>query len=1164
MKKTILYCFLLINIFCFAQGEANIWYFGEKAGLDFNSGSPVALSDGMIWTTEGCATISNGAGQLLFYTDGVRAWNRNHIEMTNLGLNGDYSSTQSAIIIPKPGSNNIYYIFTTGLVYNIFTVHGLHYSEVDMNLNGGLGNGTSIIPIQLIDWSCEKITAVKHSNNNDIWVISHKWETDEFYSYLVTASGVSAPIISHSGLVIDGLQSNSIGYLKASPDGTKLMCCNATLKSQLMDFNNTTGVVSNPYYFNNADSNGYKFYGAEFSPSGNLLYLTELYDPLGNNNVMFQYNLTNPNIESSLILIPNTTNPGALQLAPDGKIYLTQLLFGSRNFLGVINNPDNLGLSCNYQTNAVNLGTGNGLFGLPQFIQSYSIASFNTTNLCLGNPTNFSLTTSQIPTSILWNFGDGTPTSSATSPTHLYATAGTYTVTVTATVGGNTSTKSKSITISAVPIITTAVANQTVCSSVSATYNLASHNTPLLGGQSTATYGVAYFDSATNLTNHNNALATAYALPMGATTIYAKVYNLSNTACYAQSSFTVTKYLQPVANTITDMVFCQTPYTGTHQFDLSTKNNEVLGSQSATAFAVSYHSSLANAIGNISPLPMLYTNTLPTETIYARIENNSHTACYDTKSFVIKVISQPTISTVTNYKICDDASNDGFASFDLSTKTTEVLNGQSSTTFVVNYFLTNPDAVANTNAITAPITNTIANQPIYYSITANSNSGCKVISSFNLMVNPLPKANTPTAIYLCDTGNDNVENFNLSSQNNTILGTQNPANFTVSYHKLPMEANANSNPLPSSYVNISNPQTVYVRVTNNQNTACFDTTNFIIGLYQMPVAVQPTDLTTCDDASNDGKESFNLASQNNTILGTQNPANFSVSYHATQPEANSGANPLPSSYINTTTGQQTIYIRLTNNLSATCFDASKRFTLNVKPKPQIVMDDSYSICEGTFVDIPAPDGWSSYSWSKGTTVIGTLPTIRITVAGTYSLTVTKNYGTIICNDTKTFTVFNSNKAKITKIDINDWTDSENTIEVFVTGGGDYQYSLDNINFQDSSVFTGLGTGQYTIYVDDKKGCGYSFKDVFLLIYPKFFTPNGDGTNDYWKIKFSEKEPNLTVKIFDRFGTLMKELRKNSSWNGLNQDNSQVVSDDYWFVVTRQDGKIYKGHFALVR
>jgi gliding motility-associated-like protein len=85
-----------------------------------------------------------------------------------------------------------------------------------------------------------------------------------------------------------------------------------------------------------------------------------------------------------------------------------------------------------------------------------------------------------------------------------------------------------------------------------------------------------------------------------------------------------------------------------------------------------------------------------------------------------------------------------------------------------------------------------------------------------------------------------------------------------------------------------------------------------------------------------------------------------------------------------------------------------------------------------------------------------------------------------------------------------------------------------------------------------------------LIYPKFFTPNGDGINDYWKIKFSKTEPNLTVKIFNRYGTLIKELRKNSSWNGLNQDNSQVLSDDYWFVVTRQDGKVYKGHFALMR
>ncbi len=1162
MKKAILYCFILFQCICFAQGEANIWYFGQNAGIDFNSGSPVALTNGQLNTGEGCTTISNGAGQLLFYTDGVTVFNRNHTVMPNgTGLMGDTSSSQSSIVTPKPNSSNIYYIFTTPETVGS---NGLRYSILDLNLDSGLGDITSQKNILLSYPVCEKLTAIKNATGDGFWVLAHSFGNNLFLAYTVNSSGINTtPVISNVGTIIQGNVDKSVGCLKFSPDGTKLLCANFFNDVQLFDFDASTGVVSNPKLVCSKLAN----YGVEFSPNGNIAYVTT-----GNYNVptgnylqleLLQYDLTASNIPNSETNIYTSTDVdkliGALQIAIDGKIYIPI----KRNpFVSTINNPDVLGVGCNFQLNGLNLGLGICISGLPQFIQSYFIASFNATNLCMGNTTNFSLTTSQISTSISWDFGDGSPTSSAVAPNHSYASAGTYNVTVTATMGGNTSTKSKNITISAVPIVATAVTNQTVCGSASATYNLASHSATLLGGQSTATYGVAYFTNATDLSNHANALATAYALPEGVTTIYAKVYNLNNTACFAQNSFTVTKYLQPIANNITDMVYCQTPYTGTIQFDLSTKNSEISGSQSATDFTVSYHNTQTDANNNTAALPTLYTNTLPIETIYARIENNLHTACYDTKSFQIKVISQPTTGTVTPYKICDVASNDGLALFDLSTKTTEVLNGQSSSTFVVRYYNNLPDANADVNPITAPINST--NTTVYYSITAISNSGCRVISSFNLQVNPLPKANTPTAIYMCDTGNDNVENFDLGSRTITILGTQNPANFTVSYHKLPTEAIANTNPLPSSYPNTSNPQTIYARVTNNQNTSCYDTTSFVIGLYVMPVETQPTDLTTCDDASNDGKESFNLGSQTATILGTQNPANFTVSYHATQPEANSGSNPLPSNYTNTTDGQQTIYIRLTNNLSASCFDASKSFTINVKAKPQIILANEFSICQGTFIDIPAPSGWSSYSWSKGSTVIGTLPTIRITVAGSYSLTVTKNYGTIICSDTKNFTVFNSNKATITNIETIDWTDSENAITVHVTGDGDYVYSLDNSNFQESNQFFGLASGQYFVYVKDKKDCGTVKEEVFLLMYPKFFTPNGDGYNDYWKIKFSRTEPNLLIKIFDRYGKLIKSMNAQSvGWDG-NLNNNSLPSDDYWFVVIRENGKEYKGHFSIKR
>ena len=106
------YFIILIPNLLFSQPGVNSnWYFGNYAGITFNSGSPVALTNGALITTEGVATISDNSGNLLFYTDGVTVYNRNHVTMTNgTGLFGDASSTQSAIIVQKPGFNNIYYL----------------------------------------------------------------------------------------------------------------------------------------------------------------------------------------------------------------------------------------------------------------------------------------------------------------------------------------------------------------------------------------------------------------------------------------------------------------------------------------------------------------------------------------------------------------------------------------------------------------------------------------------------------------------------------------------------------------------------------------------------------------------------------------------------------------------------------------------------------------------------------------------------------------------------------------------------------------------------------------------------------------------------------------------------------------------------------------------
>ena len=224
MSKNYFVLFLLVLIFCSANGqkEASHWYFGENAGLDFTSGTPVADTNGSLSTLEGCATITNVLGELLFYTDGTSVWNKDHSVMpTGNGLFGDSSSSQSAIIVPKPGDINIHYIFTVDWGGGN---KGLNYYVVDMNFDGGLGDvvGNNNSPTSnnlIVSPTSEKITAVKVTDENAFWVISFKEGT--FYVFKIDSNGVDAtPINGNSGFSTIG---DPRGYLKSSPDGTKIV-----------------------------------------------------------------------------------------------------------------------------------------------------------------------------------------------------------------------------------------------------------------------------------------------------------------------------------------------------------------------------------------------------------------------------------------------------------------------------------------------------------------------------------------------------------------------------------------------------------------------------------------------------------------------------------------------------------------------------------------------------------------------------------------------------------------------------------------------------------------------------------------------------------------------------------------------------------------------------
>lgn len=322
-------------------------------------------------------------------------------------------------------------------------------------------------------------------------------------------------------------------------------------------------------------------------------------------------------------------------------------------------------------------------------------------------------------------------------------------------------------------------------------------------------------------------------------------------------------------------------------------------------------------------------------------------------------------------------------------------------------------------------------------------------------------------------------------------------------------------------------------------------------------ASKPEDLFECrtDDLE---FGTFSLINQTPEVLGNQKPSDYLVTYHLTQADADTGENDLPDGYTNIS-NPQIIYVRVEHKALKLCY-ATTSFTLLIGTSPVLEPISEAFICEGFSAKLTAESGFDAYEWSTGETT----ESIIVSEPGTYTLTVKNIYGEYSCDSSQDFIVVNSGLATIQKVETSDWTSSNNSVTILVSGIGNYIYSLDNVNFQTSNTFTNLLPGFYTAYVKDKNGCGTVSEDFALLNYPKYFTPNGDGYNDTWQIKFSDAEPKMNVDIFDRYGKFIIRLKGGEvGWDGTYNGN-ELFSTDYWFVVTREDGKEYRGHFSLKR
>lgn len=379
-----------INV-SYCQKRNAIWCFGDSAGIDFNNlSNPVAFSTGTDGRGTSCS-IADTNGNLLFYAAtpnpvlfltgylklGV-VYNAQHVVMQNGDSIVGMAWYNEHIIVPKPGSTSEYYLFTAGVT----SLLGLYYSVINLSQNGGLGAVTQKnVQLNLLQAN-DAMQAIQHGNGRDWWVIFTRANNpnNQFYFYLVNPTGVTL----HHTQNIGGINTSNLGNLTFNIEGNKALYQTYTGLLEVMDFDRCTG------YFSNANvieqevvMDPLKYYwGSAFSADASKIYVTTS----DSSNFLFQYDLNATNVAASKDTLYSFTNviteAGALRLAPDGKIYLSNAWndgftfnypyptdTASYNFinmnLSVINYPDSLGAACDFQPYSFYLGGKRTYWGLP-------------------------------------------------------------------------------------------------------------------------------------------------------------------------------------------------------------------------------------------------------------------------------------------------------------------------------------------------------------------------------------------------------------------------------------------------------------------------------------------------------------------------------------------------------------------------------------------------------------------------------------------------------------------------------------------------------------------------------------------------------------------------------------------------------------------------------
>lgn len=713
---------------------------------------------------------------------------------------------------------------------------------------------------------------------------------------------------------------------------------------------------------------------------------------------------------------------------------------------------------------------------------------------------------------------------------------------------------------------------------------------------------LTYFSNRADAENNTNALTSSIVNPDPLSTYFVKSTS-STTNCSNIEAIEIDILPVPELNEVT-LVQCDDDTDGYTVFNLREKENEITSEYES--YEISYYRSYEGAEildpTSLIQKPNQYTNKTPSsDRVWVRVINA--TSCINIVPLRLEVTrSLIDDSFIRIFSTCDDYldrngnsntnnnDKDGIASFDFSPVEADIRALlPTSQSYSISYYETQEDGLEEINKITNITnyrnTNSPDSQSIWVRIDSDLNDDCYGFGPYVLLtVDPLPTVQNAPSLQLCDDNMDGLmSGFDLDSQTELLLGTGNPQDYLVSYHRSFENAKMGIHTLQSPFTNeIAQRQTIYVRVQNKRTGCVNPYGTFDIVVNPIPKIEAISDMILCDDATQDGiVDGFEFNNKKQEILKSLPSKDYVISFYRTSIEAKQGINEIVGNrFQNDIAFSQRIFVRIESTTFG-CVNTVESFQLIVKQSPKFTTTPTQMVCtdnpNGLDLSVEAPQDSYRYEWtsSKGK-LLGINNTLTVYRGGEYTVTAyTLPEGS--CSYSESITVTESNAASFTEVNIRDGN-ALNSIIVSAAGDGDYEYQLDDNWFSDSNEFYDVAPGLHTITINDKKGCGTSFKkEITVLNIPKFITPNQDAKDDFWYVDLGPMRASVyqkaEIKIFDRHGKMLKTINplstdsKENSWDG--RINGQVLPrTDYWYsieLINSYGELTFKtGHFSLIK